>query len=427
MSTISCIQRLSSDCDKLLKKVRKIGEEGYYDDIRNLSKDMIQYIEDIRSGKKEEELMVLTGIDEVDETMMIGLEKGTLTLFCADVAGGKSTIILNIALNVWKCGHNVLFVPLEMHKKQMWRKACAREAKVNSELIYKPKLLSEEQLERVKKAKEAWDLYPSKFFMMQEPGRITVNQIQKTIENHIEIFSPRLVVIDYVANLEAGQERYGRNDLEIGDMLKEMREMGKTMGFAVISAAQLGREALKRIRKTGSSKEKVQIHSEDIRGSHEYSADADNIYAMLPHPHEPKSKIDLFVVKARNGKQYFRNDQLKATLGAKMEFSYIYTDKSMDDLINVEDTPLVLDTAVPAKPEEKKQENDLIDDLLYKAEMEEKNERSSDNNFDGMNDKDHLSVSEKKSDNPSASSIQNKKSDSGINPSDVHDDPVLDW
>jgi len=114
-------------------------------------------------------------------------------------------------------------------------------------------------------------------------------------------------------------------------------------------------------------------------------------------------------------------------LGAKMEFSYIYTDKSMDDLINVEDTPLVLDTAVPAKTEEKKQENDLIDDLLYKAEMEEKNERSSDNNFDGMNDKDNLSVSEKKFDNPSTSSIQNKKSDSGINPADVHDDPVLDW
>jgi replicative DNA helicase len=414
MSTVACIQRLSSDCEQLLKKVRRKEGESYYDDIRNLSTSMIQYIEGVRSGEISEEPLVLTGIDEVDETMMTGLEKGTLTLFCADVAGGKSTIILNIALNVWEQGYDVLFVPLEMHKNQMWKKACSREAKVNSELFYKVKNLSDEQIEKIKKAKDIWDSRPSKFFMMQEPGRITVSQIQKAIENHIDLLRPRLVVIDYVANLEADKNRYGRNDLEIGDMLKEMREMGKTMNFAVISAAQLGRDALKRIRKSASSKEKAQVHSEDIRGSHEYSADADNIYAMLPHPHEPKSKIDLFVVKARNGKQFFKNNELRATLGAKLEYSYIYTDKSMDDYLGANGENLVADNADVAN----KTDNKKIDDLLYQEEMAERKQRILDSEFSAevVPDKPTTQPVDKPKNNPDV-----------IDPSKVHDDPTIQW
>lgn len=377
--TIETIKSLMSDLESVVSRVksRKKHGESYYDDIGNLSTEMIDRLEGIQNGTITEDPLILTGIDEVDDTMMTGLEEGTLTLFTADVGCGKSTVILNIALNVWKSGHNVLFVPLEMSRKQMWIKACARDAKINSRLFYKPKGLTEEQLEKMKKVKESWSKYPAKFFIMQEPGRITVRQIQEAIENHLDILHPRLVVIDYVANLEADKDRYGRNDLEIGDMLKEMREMGKTMGFAVISAAQLGREALKRIRKSGAMKEKAQIHSEDIQGSHQYSADADNIYAMLEHPHEPKSKIDLFVVKARNGKKTFESGSVKATLSYQPEHSYIYTDHYGE--------------AEVAKVDEhefdfisKKDDNDSdkkIEDLIKQQEEEERNNRINNKEF----------------------------------------------
>ena len=75
--------------------------ELYYDDIRNLSKERIQYIEDVRSGKVVEEPLILSGIKEMDYTMVNGFEKGTLTLICADVGAFKSSMMLNIGLNVW--------------------------------------------------------------------------------------------------------------------------------------------------------------------------------------------------------------------------------------------------------------------------------------------------------------------------------------
>ena len=43
--------------------------------------------------------------------MGTGLEQGTLTLFCADVGCFKSSMMLNIGMNVWHQGHDVLFVP----------------------------------------------------------------------------------------------------------------------------------------------------------------------------------------------------------------------------------------------------------------------------------------------------------------------------
>jgi replicative DNA helicase len=298
--------------------------EGYFGDIRELTKERIKYIEDVRDGKIVEDPLILSGIREIDYTMVNGFEKGTLTLICADVGGYKSAMMLNIGLNVWKSGYNVLFVPLEMTRDQMWRRACSREARVRSEFITRNiKNITAEQMGKIRAMEEAWNSYQSKFFIMEEPGNTTVFKIQREIEKHIEIFKPKLVVIDYVANLEAHKERYGRNDLEIGDMLKTMRQMGKDLDFAVLSAAQLGRTALNRIRKSGSNRDKASINSEDIRGSHEYAADADNIFAQLKSASQPNELLDIFCVKSRHGPTIFENESTRATLDVHPEYGLI--------------------------------------------------------------------------------------------------------
>ncbi len=335
---IHAIKQLSNDCEDILSNTIVSKEKSYYGDIRSLSKERIQYIEDVRAGKIKEEALVLSGFKEIDYTMVTGFEKGTLTLICADVGCFKSTMMLNIAINIWKNGFDVLFVPLEMNKDQMWRRACSREAKVRLELITRDiKNLSDENMERIKKMERIQEKYSSKFYMMEEPGNTTVINIQRQIEKNIELIKPKLVVIDYVANLEAHKNRYGRNDLEIGDMLKTMRQMGKDMNFAVLSAAQLGREALKRIRKVGSNKNKTSIHSEDIRGSHEYAADADNIYAQLKSTSQPSELLDIYCVKSRNGPTVFEDGEIRATLDISPEYGLIASPPQYSILDNPEE------------------------------------------------------------------------------------------
>jgi replicative DNA helicase len=339
---VFAIRGLMNDFDDILKGTSNLDGKSYYEDIRVLSKQQVQYIEDVRAGKIKEDPLILSGIDEIDYAMVTGFEKGTLTLICADVGGYKSAMMLNIGLNVWNNGFDVLFVPLEMHRDQMWRRACAREARIRLDLITKNvKDLNDEQMEKILKMNEAWESNPAKFYMMQEPGNTTVLKIQRQIERNIEIIKPKLVVIDYVANLEAHKNRYGRNDLEIGDMLKTMRQMGKDLDFAVLSAAQLGRKALERVRKSGADRDKTTINSEDIRGSHEYSADADNIFAQLKHPHQQTELLDIFCVKSRNGPTVFPNGKSRSSLFIRPEYGLIttgeYGERISDDPENDED------------------------------------------------------------------------------------------
>ena len=142
-----------------------------------------------------------------------------------------------------------------------------------------------------------------------------------------------MVVVDYIANLIA-EDRYKteRNDLQIGEMLKDLRHMGRKNsitkeGFAVVSAAQIGREGLKRIRKLGIAK--ATFYSEDLRGSHEYSADADNIFGQMEDVSQPNEQLKLVVIKSRYGPKTFTDGSLQATLSISPEISLI---RSKDDV-----------------------------------------------------------------------------------------------
>jgi replicative DNA helicase len=349
VGNVPAIKSLVNDCDDILSGAKVTDEKSYYEDIRVLSEVQVKYLEDVRSGKIKEDPIILSGIREMDYTMVTGFEKGTLTLICADVGGFKSAMMLNVGLNVWSQGFDVLFVPLEMHRDQMWRRACAREARIRSELITRNiKDLTDDQMQQIRDMNKVWNDIPAKFYMMQEPGNTTVLKIQRQIERNIELIRPKLVVIDYVANLEAHKNRYGRNDLEIGDMLKTMRQMGKDLDFAVLSAAQLGREALKRVRKASGDRDKTSINSEDIRGSHEYAADADNIFAQLKNVSQPSSLLDIFCVKSRNGPTVFENGKVRATLDIHPEYGLIcsspYNKTSDDPGENDENEKITADT-----------------------------------------------------------------------------------
>ena len=101
-------------------------DEIIYEDIKDYFPTFIQHIDDIRSGKIKED-KIICGIKEIDSTMVTGFARGTLTLFCADIGSYKSTIMMNIGLNIWQRGYNVLFIPIEMSaRQQMYKRVVAR-------------------------------------------------------------------------------------------------------------------------------------------------------------------------------------------------------------------------------------------------------------------------------------------------------------
>lgn len=260
-----------------------------------------------------------TGFPELDNA--ISMDPGSLNLFVADVGGFKSTIMLNIALNLYKqFGKDVLYISLEMPEDMVKKKIVSRETGVMFGKIHKPFLMSDGEFSKVEDEWKKWK-NPHRFAIIDNKDQLDLADIRGAIETYISIFRPRAVFLDYITIL-APEKRYAKlaSHEWVGFMCKGLRQLGRKYGFVVISAAQLGREALKRLK---SQKEGSQtVGSEDVRGSHDFSADSDSIFALVPDPNQPKQKLQVFCIKSRYGDKTF-DGQGKVKLEVKPEIGKI--------------------------------------------------------------------------------------------------------
>ena len=351
-----------------------------YENILEFRDDYWADLTAIRDGTKEEDEFIGWGLPELDKTTTVGAAPGTLTLFCGDVGGFKSTMMLNVAMNVWqKSKKDVLYIPLEMPRHFILNKMLSRQSQIDFDRVASPKSLTEEEYEKLRKILfEDWNEEPGKFFVMDSyEQRARVSMLRREISRNIDIVQPSLVVVDYIANLEADSNRQGRNDLEIGDMLKDLRHMGRpgvvhAKGFAIVSGAQIGRDALKRVRKGGG--DKTQFFSEDLRGSHEYSADADNIYVLFRDPQQPDERLQIHAVKCRYGKTTFPDGGSKAILEVKPACSLIkssqdfYSGENIGDIlqkVDDVDMDISINSLEEPKGESKAEEVEIDIDSIW--------------------------------------------------------------
>jgi replicative DNA helicase len=300
------------------------GKIASWDTVAEYGDDWYAELENEITNPKK---VLQTGIKPFDETMPMGLDIGALTLIVADVGGFKSATMINIALNVCKDSQeDVLYVSLEMPKARLMQRIMAREANVHSEKIGKPSLLSPPEKERLKKASDEFKKISSKFAILDAQERMTVSKIRAELEKRKHFFKPRLVVIDYISILspEPWYQRLAEHSW-YGQMCKDLRQLGRKMGFSVLSAVQLNREAIKSLRNQKDGKQTV--GSDALRGSHDFSADADNIFVQFPHPDRPKEKLYLVCVKSRYGSTMFGQykDKSKADLEVNPHIGKIYS------------------------------------------------------------------------------------------------------
>lgn len=263
------------------------------------------YIEYVKTRKENPEIRVICNIPEIDDSMVVGFKPQHLTLFVGDISSHKSNLLINVALNVWESGHNVLFLPLEMNRFDLMDRIVSNRVNIRNDLLARPEKLSDEEIKKIEqgkseKSKDGYSLWNTqhnaKFSILDPDERTSVISLQREIEKRAFVFQPKLVVIDYIANLKPDMRFVGRNDLDIGEILKNLRFLGKKYGFHILSAAQLGRSAIRELREDANAVP----DSTAIRGSHEYSADADNIFVLRRVRNEP-DKLKLYRLKARHG------------------------------------------------------------------------------------------------------------------------------
>jgi len=325
-------QNVLEFCKKLEDVASSSNKESNFE-FFDSAESYLNIVDKLEKQSKEPDNRIACGIKEIDDCMVVGFRPGTLTLTVADVGGGKTTMMLNMAFNLFKRNHNVLFIPLEMPFEEIFKKFISRECLVEFEKLARPQLLVDSDWAMIRQHAEALNNAKSKFMWADVKSRPTVSEIKRQIERRLSYFKPDIIVIDYIANIKP--ESNSDNWLAIGDILKELRAFGKKHNFAILSAAQLSRDGIKKMK--GDKDSNKAPGSEDLRGSHEYSADADNIFAQVPSQEDPNRKILLYCIKARYGKKTF-GDKNYAIMDFYPEFSKIESsnnysfDSDSDDL-----------------------------------------------------------------------------------------------
>lgn len=252
-----------------------------------------EWLERLIDYREQPEKAVRCSIPEIDDAVNIGFRAQHLTLFVAAPGGHKSNVMLNVALNLVESNYPVLFIPLEMDRLDLINRIVANRADVSGTALSNPELLTQEEIDRIRES-ELW-LKTGRLYILDADERTSVATLRREIEKRAMVFKPSVVIVDYVDNLQS-DVRYGQRHIEIGEILKSLRFLGKKYGFHIISAAQMGRAAIKALREGNEDA----VDSTAIHGSHQYSADSDTIFALMSAKNEP-GKIKMLVLKARHG------------------------------------------------------------------------------------------------------------------------------
>jgi replicative DNA helicase len=229
--------------------------------------------------------------------MLNGLQNGDLIIIAARPSVGKTALSLNLAKNCCKVGGVVDFFSLEMPAKQLIKRMLSDISYVDgSKWKDSYHYFSEDDYGRAVHALGTIDQW--NFHIHDEPRQTVADiraAIQKTKRENPN--GGHLVVIDYL-QLITQTQRFERQDLAVGSITRELKQIARQYEVPVVLLSQLSRGVEQRA-------DKRPVMS-DLRDSGSIEQDADVIMLLSRDDHEPVSHnecelINVNIAKHRNG------------------------------------------------------------------------------------------------------------------------------
>ena len=188
------------------------------------------------------------------------------------------------------------FVSSEMTAQQLVGRLISCETGLDSKVIRNPELMTQEQYQTFNTAfAKVMDLKGDSLYI-DDTGNIKIDQIERDVEEWVNIGGARFVVLDYIQRFDSDRDHATKSEA-IGHVTKRLKSLCKRFGIAIILLAQINRESEKGGRRP-------QVH--DIKDCGEIEQEADIIILMhkpamgtsaqnVPHV------VELIIAKNRNG------------------------------------------------------------------------------------------------------------------------------
>lgn len=221
--------------------VRKEGS------IENSALERIKQYEHIKNNP-ESIKTVLTGFKKIDDGSG-GFRYGELIYIIGRKGDGKSTLMLNLAHNMWERGNNIILFSLEISKEDYERRFDARAAGVPSNGLKRGKLteieesLYKQYIENLNKGLTPSGNKAGLFYVVDVPSGCTPAFIEAKIDTVEQVLGVKfdVVISDYAGIMLPNVHVYEKRH-QFGQIALDLKRIARRKECVVISAAQMNRD-----------------------------------------------------------------------------------------------------------------------------------------------------------------------------------------
>lgn len=235
-----------------------------------------------------------TGISDLDQ-FFGGWRPGNLLILGARPSIGKSALAAQVALNVAARGERVVFLSIEMPRKQIVQRLVCQSTGFDLDLLTRHKFTDRELPNLLTAAGNIAGMP----LMIKEKGSFTMDTIRAVVMADIaRNGQPALVILDYLQRAKGSGKYNGNRNNEVGDVSANLKALSMEANCPVLALAALGRAV--------ESRADHAPNLSDLRESGDIEFDADVV--MFIHRQErydkdstQKGVAEIHIAKNRQG------------------------------------------------------------------------------------------------------------------------------
>lgn len=302
------VREFNEEVKRILSKTERLYRDDVFSE-GNVGSSTQERLDDYHyTVENPDEIMgFLSGYKELDEYTW-GVKNSEMLVIGGASSSGKSLLMMNMAINAWLgtnspidgvCGRgdgkNILYISLEMSKKQLEQRVDANVAKIKHKALMRGFLSAEEKSRWIESLKFQKS-YDKKFYILDMPRGTTMADIESKYESILGVFEPDAVFIDYL-QLMKPINLTGQDWMDVGRVSEEMHEFCRKKNIPVVTAAQR-----KAAQKKANGKKIDDASLEDL-GRSKMIGDNSAIVLMIGNREDEmfREDMELFIVKNRDG------------------------------------------------------------------------------------------------------------------------------
>ena len=276
------INKTITEMQKTIQSIKGLSQKRTFE--RRTLKNDVPNFRDEYNAKLEDpnfDAGIKTGYSYLDH-VTDGFRPGELILIGGESGGGKSMLLMNMALQIWLQensnildsylqGHlnqpgelegllsqiknpvNVMYFSLEMPFKPCRNRVLGRLSTNPTKLIRTAKL-NKEEANKLKKVLKFIQAYPGEFEIIDIPRGATMEHLEMIYEEAKVLYDPKVIVIDYLGLMDYEGGKDMDDWLKLGKISERIHEFARVHNVTVLSAVQLNRP------KGAKEEDKIGLH-----------------------------------------------------------------------------------------------------------------------------------------------------------------------